>query len=77
MSTPPPQLYKDDLQQITLVPEPESNTKASPINMDELLINVNKDSDEEEEYDSNDDGDGDGDDDVDWRSFPRVGESFR
>jgi DNA-directed RNA polymerase subunit K/omega len=64
MSTPPSQ-YKDDLQQITLVPEPESNTKASPINMDELLINVNKDSDEEEEYDSIDDDDDDGDDDDD------------
>lgn len=58
-----PQLYKeDDLQQITLVPQ-ESNTKASPINMDELLKNVNKDSDGEE-YDSNDDDD----DDVDANS---------
>lgn len=60
MSTPPQlsQLYpEDDLQQITLVPEP--NTKASPINMDELLISVNNKDSDGEEYDSNDDDDDD------------------
>lgn len=65
MSTSPqPYQEDDDLQQFTLVPQ-ETNTKASPINMDELLINV-KESDREE-YDSNDDDDDD-DDDVDANS---------